>query len=213
MPNLAVDVDSWARSACYPRSTFCPSSDGPPARCRRIARTGFRPCSRRRARSQSGLRPCTLRGRLPTGQSRTLRASVALWEATAPVKLPTWRGPRACGLGGQGVGGGIPRSAPRGLAPPALRLPPILYATPRHPAPSCSDGSRGLSVPPRGAGIFTGSTVSPGPWSRQRPGRCAFRAGRNLPDKEFRYLRTVIVTAAVYRGLASPLRVSADGSA
>ena len=26
------------------------------------------------------------------------------------------------------------------------------------------------------------------------------RAGRNLPDKEFRYLRTVIVTAAVYWG-------------
>ena len=26
----------------------------------------------------------------------------------------------------------------------------------------------------------------------------AIRAGRNLPDKEFRYLRTVIVTAAVY---------------
>ena len=116
-------------------------------------------------------------------------------------------------LGGQGVGGGIPRAAPPGLAPRAHGLPPILYATPRHPAPSCSEGSRGLSVPPRGAGIFTGSTVSPGPWSRQRPGRCAFRAGRNLPDKEFRYLRTVIVTAAVYRGLASPLRVSADGSA
>ena len=28
--------------------------------------------------------------------------------------------------------------------------------------------------------------------------RYAIRAGRNLPDKEFRYLRTVIVTAAVY---------------
>ena len=27
-----------------------------------------------------------------------------------------------------------------------------------------------------------------------------------LPDKEFRYLRTVIVTAAVYRGLVSKLR-------
>ena len=27
-----------------------------------------------------------------------------------------------------------------------------------------------------------------------------------LPDKEFRYLRTVIVTAAVYRGLVSELR-------
>ncbi len=30
-------------------------------------------------------------------------------------------------------------------------------------------------------------------------------AGRNLPDKEFRYLRTVIVTAAVYQGLDSTL--------
>ena len=33
----------------------------------------------------------------------------------------------------------------------------------------------------------------------------SIRAGRNLPDKEFRYLRTVIVTAAVYWGLSSPL--------
>ena len=40
-----------------------------------------------------------------------------------------------------------------------------------------------------------------------------FRAGRNLPDKEFRYLRTVIVTAAVYRGLASGLRSKANSSA
>ena len=40
---------------------------------------------------------------------------------------------------------------------------------------------------------------------RQRPDRFAFRAGRNLPDKEFRYLRTVIVTAAVYWGFGSKL--------
>ena len=33
---------------------------------------------------------------------------------------------------------------------------------------------------------------------RQCPDRYTIRAGRNLPDKEFRYLRTVIVTAAVY---------------
>ena len=33
----------------------------------------------------------------------------------------------------------------------------------------------------------------------------AIRAGRNLPDKEFRYLRTVIVTAAVNRGFGSEL--------
>ena len=42
---------------------------------------------------------------------------------------------------------------------------------------------------------------------RQCPNRYTFRAGRNLPDKEFRYLRTVIVTAAVYWGLSSMLRL------
>ncbi len=41
---------------------------------------------------------------------------------------------------------------------------------------------------------------------RQCSSRYSFRAGRNLPDKEFRYLRTVIVTAAVHRGLDSWLR-------
>jgi hypothetical protein len=40
---------------------------------------------------------------------------------------------------------------------------------------------------------------------RQRPSCYTIRAGRNLPDKEFRYLRTVIVTAAVHRGFDSDL--------
>ena len=54
-------------------------------------------------------------------------------------------------------------------------------------------------------GVFTGISSSPSPSPRQRPDRYAIRAGRNLPDKEFRYLRTVIVTAAVYRGFGSSL--------
>jgi len=41
---------------------------------------------------------------------------------------------------------------------------------------------------------------------RQRSSRYAIRAGRNLPDKEFRYLRMVIVTTAVYWRLSSQLR-------
>ena len=40
---------------------------------------------------------------------------------------------------------------------------------------------------------------------RQCPDRYTIRAGQNLPDKEFRYLRTVIVTAAVHRGFNSEL--------
>ena len=48
--------------------------------------------------------------------------------------------------------------------------------------------------------IFTDMSISPSLSPRQCPDRYAFRAGRNLPDKEFRYLRTVRVTAAVHRG-------------
>jgi hypothetical protein len=68
-----------------------------------------------------------------------------------------------------------------------------------------SKGSRGLSVLPRVAGIFTGITTSPRSSLRQRPDRYTIRAGRNLPDKEFRYLRTVIVTADIHRGFGSEL--------
>ena len=52
---------------------------------------------------------------------------------------------------------------------------------------------------------MTHSSISLSPRLRQRGDRYAIRAGRNLPDKEFRYLRTVIVTAAVYRGFNSEL--------
>src|SRR5262249_20842797 len=40
-------------------------------------------------------------------------------------------------------------------------------------------------------GIFTPNATSLSPSSRQWGSRYAIRAGRNLPDKEFRYLRTV----------------------
>ena len=71
--------------------------------------------------------------------------------------------------------------------------------------PRCSKAPRGLFVLSWDARIFTGTTISPSPLSRQCSSRYSLRAGRNLPDKEFRYLRTVIVTAAVHRGFPSPL--------
>ena len=71
--------------------------------------------------------------------------------------------------------------------------------------PSYSKAPRGLFVLLRVTRIFTGHAISPSPPSRQCPSRYAFRAGRNLPDKGFRYLRTVIVTAAVHRGFNSGL--------
>ncbi len=95
--------------------------------------------------------------------------------------------------------------APRRPKAALRRLPPILRISDPLPAPSCSKAPRGLFVLPRVNRIFTVNSISPGPSSRQCPDRYAFRAGRNLPDKEFRYLRTVIVTAAVHRGFSSSL--------
>ena len=89
----------------------------------------------------------------------------------------------------------------------ALSLPPILYMSYQNSMPDYSKALRGLSVLSRVTRIFTSTTISPGVLSRQRSNRYAFRAGQNLPDKEFRYLRTVIVTAAVYWGLSSHLRL------
>jgi hypothetical protein len=77
---------------------------------------------------------------------------------------------------------------------------------------SYSKGARGLSVLLREIGIFTDTTVSLRLWLIQWGNLYANRAGRNLPDKEFRYLRTVIVTAAVYRGFGSKLRPKTNSS-
>ena len=100
---------------------------------------------------------------------------------------------------------GIPRLTPPDLTTWFPSLPPILYMQYRNPILDYSKAPWGLSVLSRVTGIFTGTTISPGGLSRQRPDHYAFRAGQNLPDKEFRYLRTVIVTAAVYWGFGSLL--------
>ena len=95
------------------------------------------------------------------------------------------------------------------LAHQLQSLPPILYVLQQNPMSGYSKAPRGLSVLSQVTSIFTGTTISPSPLLRQCPSRYAIRAGRNLPDKEFRYLRTVIVTAAVYWGLGSNLRINA----
>ncbi len=84
-------------------------------------------------------------------------------------------------------------------------VPSILCMQHRNPILGYSKAPWGLSVLSRVTGIFTGTTISPGGLLRQCPNHYAFHAGQNLPDKEFRYLRTVIVTAAVHWGFNSML--------
>ena len=113
--------------------------------------------------------------------------------------------PVGTGLGLRQAKGGISTMTPQRLATPLHSLPPILHITCPRSILSYSKGAQGLFVPLRVSGIFTATTISPSSWLRQYPDRYTIRAGRNLPDKEFRYLRTVIVTAAVYWGFNSRL--------
>ena len=75
-------------SACYPRRTFYPLSDGPSTQNHRITMTVFRLCSTCQSRSQAGLCHCTLRTISDRSEPTFARLRYFL-EATAPVKLPT----------------------------------------------------------------------------------------------------------------------------
>src|SRR5574344_911386 len=98
------------------------------------------------------------------------------------------------------------RRLPIGVRAPLGASVTLLEAT----TPVKLPAKRCLFVPSRVIGIITDTTISLGSWLRQCPDHYTIRARRNLPDKEFRYLRTVIVTAAVYWGFNSTLRLAAD---
>ena len=187
----------------------------------RITNSCFRTCSTRRCRSQVGLyvythRTISVRAE-PTFER--LRYILGGDRPSQTARLTVSPGPiQGRRLETQPSKSGIPPSPPHDLTALLPRLPPILYMNNRIPVLSCSKAPWGLSVLLRVAGIFTSSSISPGGLLRQCPDHYAFRAGQNLPDKEFRYLRTVIVTAAVYRGfnsmlrcLTSPLNLPAPG--
>ena len=169
--------------------------------------TCFRTCSTCGSRSQARFCHCTIR-RCPTAlaylrtpplpfgrrppQSNCLPCTVPDPDSLARLEPQTNQG-------------GISRTAPPKLASRFHSLPPIPHKSVQSPMQSYSKGSWGLSVLPRGDCIFTNISTSLSLRRRQCGHRYAIRAGRNLPDKEFRYLRTVIVTAAVYRGFDQEL--------
>ena len=176
----------------------------------RITKSYFRTCSTRRCRSQAPLCLCALRmvSDHPEGTFERLRypfggdrPSQTPRQTLSPGRIHGRRLEARC------CKGGIPTATPYRLTSILHSLPPILYIQHQTPVSSWSKAPWGLSVLARVTSIFTGTSISPGALSRQRSDHYAFRAGRNLPDKEFRYLRTVIVTAAVYRGLNSKLRL------
>jgi len=190
-------------------------SDGPSIRYHRITKPDFRPCSTCPSRSQAPFCLCTLRAISNRAEGTLGRLRYPLGGDRPSQTARLTRSPHPLQGGGLELRqnqGGIPRPPPPMLAHRLPRLPPILYRLCQSPISGCSKAPRGLSVTSRVTCIFTGTKISPDLSSRQRPSRYAIRAGRNLPDKEFRYLRTVIVTAAVYWGFGSELRLSANPS-
>jgi hypothetical protein len=118
-----------------------------------------------------------------------LCTSVTFFEVTAPVKLP----PKSC------LNQNLARSKIKsGISLMLLKLPLILHKFYELATHGHSKGARGLSVLLQITRIFTGISISPRLHWRQRRSRYTIHAGRNLPAKEFRYLWTVRVTAAVY---------------
>src|SRR5690606_30638212 len=203
-------MSSWGRSACYPQSTFYPLSDGPSIQNHRITMSVFRPWSTCRSHSQASLCHCTPRT-VTKRTELTFESLRYLFGGDHPSQTThQTMSPALSGLETEYRKGGISRAYPRFLAKPLRLLPPILHILYPLSMLSYSEGSWGLSVPLRVTGVFTDTTISPSSWLRQRPDRYTIRAGRNLPDKEFRYLRTVIVTAAVYWGFDSMLLLADD---
>ncbi len=149
MPNRAVDVNSWARSACYPRRTFYPLSDGPSMRNRRITKTWFPTCSRCLSRSQAPLCLYTLRlvSNQPEGTFARLRYALGGDRPSQTTRQTVSFG-RIHGrkLELQYSQGGISTVAPSRLAARFHSLPPILHKSYRNSLSSCSKGARGLSV-------------------------------------------------------------------
>ena len=149
MPNTAVDMNSWAVSACYPRRTFCPLSDGPSIQNHRITRSYFRTCSTCQSRSQARLCHYTIQYDFRPYLAN-LRAPPLLFGRRPPQSncLPcTVPGPdNEPRLEPQTDQAGISRLAPRWLAPPLQSLPAILHRSVHSPMQSYSKGARGLSV-------------------------------------------------------------------
>ncbi len=90
VPNDAVDMDSWASSACIPRVPFISLSDGPPTWDHRSLWPSF-DSARLVSLAVRLAYAIALDERFPTALSQPSRASVTIWEATAPVKLPNPR--------------------------------------------------------------------------------------------------------------------------
>ena len=149
MPNLPVDMDSWGRSACYPRGTFYLLSYGPSIRNRRVTKACFRICSTHRSRSQAPFylyALWTIANR-PEGTFALLRYSLGGGRPSQTAQLALF----LAQLHGIEVRTPVRQEwyfTGDSTTPKSVlhSLPPMLRMAHRNPTLACSKGPRGLSV-------------------------------------------------------------------
>src|SRR5688572_17055655 len=90
VPNLPVDMDSWGRSACYPRATFYPLITGASTCNPWVTMPCFRTCLTCQSRSQAPLCHCTRRliANQPEGTFGRLRYALGGDRPSQTTHLP-----------------------------------------------------------------------------------------------------------------------------
>ena len=149
MPNPGVDVNSWPGSACYPRRTFYPLSDGPSIQNHRITKSCFRTCSTCRSRSQAPLCLCTRRliSKQPERSFERLRYILGGDRPSQTTRLAVslfWI--HRSRLEPRNNQGGISPLAPHNPKVMVQSLPHMLRMQSHKSLPGYSKGARGLFV-------------------------------------------------------------------
>src|SRR5215471_5105612 len=140
-------MNSWEESACYPRRTFYPLSDGPSIQNHRITMTCFRTCSTCQSRSQARFCHCTI-STISDRAYRTFallrysfggdRPSQTAHHALSPARIHEPR------LEPRTNQAGISPTTRQELAPRLQSLPAILHRSVHSPMQSYSKAARGL---------------------------------------------------------------------
>ena len=88
VPNHPVDMSSWGGSACYPRSTFYPLSDGVSTHVRRITMPQFPACSGCLPPSQAPLCHCTPKAGYQSARGHLWKPPLRFWRRPPQSNYP-----------------------------------------------------------------------------------------------------------------------------
>jgi hypothetical protein len=130
VPNSAVDMNSRALLACYPRGSFYPLSFDNPMIDQKITKSHFRDCSTCRSNSKAFLYLCALKPDFHPGWEYLWIPPLLFRREPSQLNCPPYSVPDLDNKSGLVLNiykGGITLLTPPRLASQLRSLPPILY--------------------------------------------------------------------------------------